>query len=88
VFGLYEPVHGSAPKYTGQNKVNPIATILGVALMLRYSLSLYAEAEAVESAIEKALERGYRTYDIMEQGRQQVSTDGMGEIVLSALLEG
>ena len=88
VFGLYEPVHGSAPKYTGQNKVNPIATILSVALMLRYSLSLYAEAEAVESAIEKALERGYRTYDIMEQGRQQVGTDGMGEIVLSALLEG
>ena len=87
-FGLYEPVHGSAPKYRGQNKVNPIATILSVALMLRYSLNLYAEAEGVESAIEMALERGYRTYDIMEHGRQQVTTDGMGEVVVSALLEG
>ncbi|MDP6347248.1 MAG: 3-isopropylmalate dehydrogenase [Dehalococcoidia bacterium] len=81
VFGLYEPVHGSAPKYTGQNKVNPIATILSVALMLRYSLGLPSEAAAVESAVFSVLQDGLRTYDIMGGNTQRVGTREMGELV-------
>jgi 3-isopropylmalate dehydrogenase len=79
--GLYEPIHGSAPKYTGQNVVNPIATILSAAMMLRHSLKLEAEAKAVEDAVAAVLEAGYRTRDITEEGGQLVGTREMGDAV-------
>jgi len=79
--GLYEPIHGSAPKYAGQNVVNPIATILSGAMLLRYSLGLEAEASAVERAVAAALDDGYRTRDIGEEGRKVVGTKEMGDII-------
>lgn len=81
IFGLYEPIHGSAPKRAGQNLVNPIATILSVAFMLRYSLALPEEAERIEQAVQSVLEEGYRTYDIMQEGKKQVGTREMGELI-------
>ncbi len=80
-FGLYEPIHGSAPKYTGLNVVNPIATILSGALLLRYSLKLEEEAAAVEAAVAAVLKEGYRTRDIAEEGTQQVGTQEMGDLI-------
>lgn len=79
--GLFEPIHGSAPKYTGQNVVNPIATILSAAMLLRYSLDLDAEADAIEAAVQKVLEDGFRTKDIMEEGATRVGTGEMGDLV-------
>ncbi len=79
--GLYEPIHGSAPKYTGQNKVNPIATILSVAMMFRYSLALEKEALIIEKAVESVLNDGIRTYDIMSDGCTKVGTKEMGDAV-------
>ena len=64
-FGLYEPIHGSAPDIAGQDKANPIATVLSIAMLLRYTLHLENEANAVENAVNKVLEEGYRTGDIM-----------------------
>ena len=72
--GLYEPSHGSAPDIAGQNKANPIATILSAAMMLRYSLDLDKEADAVETAVQKVLTAGYRTGDIMSEGCKLVGT--------------
>lgn len=80
-FGLYEPIHGSAPRRAGQNLANPIATILSVAMMLRYSLALLDEAEKIEKTVEAVLQEGYRTYDIMQQGKKQVGTREMGELI-------
>jgi 3-isopropylmalate dehydrogenase len=79
--GLFEPIHGSAPKYTGMNVVNPIATILSAAMLLRYSLDLDAEADAIEAAVQKVLKDGFRTRDIMEEGLTQVGTREMGDLV-------
>jgi 3-isopropylmalate dehydrogenase len=79
--GLFEPIHGSAPKYTGMNVVNPIATILSAAMLLRYSLDLDVEADAIEAAVQKVLEDGFRTRDIMEDGLTQVGTREMGDLV-------
>jgi 3-isopropylmalate dehydrogenase len=84
--GLFEPIHGSAPKYTGQNVVNPIATILSAAMMLRYSLGLEAEADAVEAAVEAALAAGLRTRDIAgpdpaQKGLTVVGTREMGDAI-------
>jgi len=79
--GMYEPVHGSAPKRAGQNLANPIGTILSVALMLRYSFGLNREAEAIDKAISEVLEAGYRTYDIMKPGNIQVGTREMGGLI-------
>ncbi len=84
-FGLYEPIHGSAPRRAGQNIANPIAMIMSVAMMLRYSLGLVEEAEAVEKAVSGVLDRGYRTYDIMEQGKKQVGTREMGELIAAGV---
>lgn len=84
-FGLYEPIHGSAPKRAGQNMANPIATILSAAMMLRYSMNLVAEAEAVERAVNKVLEAGNRTYDIMSEGKKQVGTREMGKLIVEAI---
>ncbi len=78
-FGLYEPSHGSAPDIAGKNIANPIATILSAAMMLRFSLDLDQEADAVEAAVQKALEQGYRTGDIYSEGTTKVSTTEMGD---------
>ena len=80
-FGLYEPSHGSAPDIAGQNKANPIATILSTAMMLRFSLDLDEEANAVETAVQKVLTAGYRTGDIMSEGCTLVGTKEMGDLI-------
>lgn len=87
-FGMYEPIHGSAPRRAGQNLANPIATILSIAMMLRYSLSLEAEAEAIEKAVSDVLGAGHRTYDIMEEGKTRVGTREMGELITSKVSRG
>ena len=79
--GLYEPSHGSAPDIAGQNKANPIATILSAAMMLRFSLDLDEEANAVETAVQKVLTAGYRTSDIMSEGCTLVGTKEMGDLI-------
>jgi 3-isopropylmalate dehydrogenase len=80
-FGMYEPIHGSAPSRAGQNLANPIATILSVAMMLRYSFALETEAQIVENAVLATLEQGYRTYDIMSEGKTKVGTKEMGDLI-------
>ena len=80
-FGMYEPIHGSAPRRAGKNMANPIATILSGAMMLRYSLGLESEAQAVENAVLVVLEEGYRTYDIMEEGKLRTGTSEMGDLI-------
>ncbi|MFC1967259.1 3-isopropylmalate dehydrogenase [Chloroflexota bacterium] len=84
-FGLYEPIHGSAPKRAGLDMANPIATIFSTAMMLRYSFNLTEEADAVEAAVEKVLEKGYRTYDIMDEGLKKVGTREMGKLIAGYL---
>jgi 3-isopropylmalate dehydrogenase len=84
---LYEPVHGSAPDIAGQNKANPLATILSVAMMLRYSFDMNKEAGLLEHAVANVLAEGFRTGDIMQPGCKLVSTVEMGEAVLDALAQ-
>lgn len=84
-FGLYEPSGGSAPDIAGQNKANPIATILSAAMMLRYSFDLDEEADEIESAVKKVLAQGYRTGDIMSDGCRLVSCTEMGDLIKNAL---
>ena len=79
--GLYEPSHGSAPDIAGKNVANPIATILSAAMMLRYSLDLDEEADAIEAAVAAVLKEGYRTTDIMSEGCTLVGTDKMGDLI-------
>jgi 3-isopropylmalate dehydrogenase len=83
--GMYEPVHGTAPDIAGQNKANPLATILSVGMMCRYSLGLPAAADAIEQAVNQTLAAGLRTPDIAEPGDEPISTDAMTEAVLAAL---
>ncbi len=80
-FGLYEPIHGSGPARAGKNMDNPLATVLSGALMLRYSFELHAEAAAIEDAVNRVLEQGYRTWDIMEPGKKLIGTREMGDLV-------
>jgi 3-isopropylmalate dehydrogenase len=80
-FGLYEPSGGSAPDIAGQNKANPIATILSAAMMLRYSFDMTEEADALEAAVAKVLDEGYRTGDIMAEGCTQVGCSEMGTLI-------
>ena len=80
-FGLYEPSHGSAPDIAGKNIANPIATILSAAMMLRYSFDLVDAASAIEEAVKKALQEGYRTGDIYSQGYIKVSCSEMGSLI-------
>ena len=80
-FGLYEPSHGSAPDIAGKGIANPLATILSAAMMLRFSLDLDKEADAVEAAVSKVLKEGYRTIDIMEDCMTQVGTSRMGDLI-------
>ena len=84
-FGLYEPSHGSAPDIAGQDKANPIATILSAAMMLRYSLDMDQEANAVEAAVSAVLEKGYRTGDIMSEGCTLVGTAQMGDLIAAEI---
>lgn len=83
--GMYEPVHGSAPDIAGQNKANPLASILSFAMALRYSLNLGEEADRLEKAVDAVLANGMRTGDIMSDGMQLVGCDGMGDAVLGEL---
>jgi 3-isopropylmalate dehydrogenase len=80
--GLYEPVHGSAPDIAGKGLANPLATLLSVSMMLRYSFDMQKEADKLDKAIRLALAEGYRTKDIMQAGAKEVSTSQMGDIVL------
>jgi 3-isopropylmalate dehydrogenase len=82
VFGLYEPIHGSAPDIAGQGRANPIAAILSTAMMLRYSFEDEARAQKVETAVERALESGIRTADIFEKGTRLVSTSEIGDAIV------
>ena len=83
--GLYEPSHGSAPDIAGKGVANPLATILSVAMMLRYTFALEEAAQKVEGAVKKVLAQGYRTGDIFEPGTTRVGTRQMGDAVLAAL---
>lgn len=83
--GLYEPIHGSAPDIAGKNLANPLAMILSVAMMLRYSLNEAAAADRIEAAVKKVLAQGYRTGDIYTEGKTRVGTKEMGDAVLAAL---
>ena len=83
--GLYEPSHGSAPDIAGQNKANPLATILSLAMLRRYSFGDEARAQQIEAAVQKVLEQGWRTGDIFEAGTKLVGCAEMGDAVLAAL---
>ena len=84
-FGLYEPIHGSAPDIAGKGVANPLATILSAAMLLRHSLDQEAAARRVEGAVRKVLAKGLRTADIAEPGTRPVGTKEMGDAVLAAL---
>ncbi len=83
--GMYEPCHGSAPDIAGQGIANPLATILSVAMMLRYSLAENKAADLIETAVSNVLDQGFRTADIYSEGTTKVSTADMGDAVISAL---
>jgi 3-isopropylmalate dehydrogenase len=83
--GMYEPIHGSAPDIAGQNIANPLATILSVSMMLRYTLDESEMADQVEAAVSKVLDAGLRTADIYSDGMTKVSTSEMGDAVVAAL---
>ena len=83
--GMYEPIHGSAPDIAGQNKANPLATILSVAMMLRYTFNMEDEAQRIEDAVGVVLDKGIRTTDIWSDGMQEVGTAEMGDAVVAAL---
>jgi 3-isopropylmalate dehydrogenase len=84
-FGLYEPIHGSAPDIAGQDKANPLATILSAAMLLRHSFNLPNEAAAIETAVSVTLDAGWRTGDIMSKGMKLVGTKEMGTLVAAAV---
>ncbi len=84
--GLYEPIHGSAPDIAGQNKANPIATILSVAMMLKHSFQLPEASAAVEQAVSQVLQEGYRTADIMEEGKSFLHTNEMGDAIVAKIM--
>ncbi len=85
IFGLYEPIHGSAPDIAGQEKANPIAAILTTALLLRHSLGLTQEAEAIEAAVEQSIDDGYRTEDLQEPGKKVLGTKEMGKQIIEQI---
>ncbi len=82
---MYEPIHGSAPDIAGQNIANPIASILSLSMALRYSLDLDAEADLIDLAVQKVLDDGLRTKDIMSPGKKEVATSAMGDAIISKL---
>jgi 3-isopropylmalate dehydrogenase len=79
--GLYEPIHGSAPDIAGQDKANPIATILSIGMMMKYSFGLEKESKAIEKAVENVLNAGYRTADIASEGTKVIGTKEMGRLI-------
>jgi 3-isopropylmalate dehydrogenase len=79
--GMYEPIHGSAPDIAGMDIANPLGTILSAAMMLRYSFNMADEADAIENAVNKVLDDGYRTGDIMQEGMTKVGCKKMGDLV-------
>ena len=83
--GLYEPIHGSAPDIAGQDKANPIGTILSAAMMLKYSFGLAKESEAIEAAVNQVLEQGLRTGDMMSAGCTLVGCRAMGDAICAAI---
>ena len=83
--GMYEPIHGSAPDIAGQNKANPIATILSAAMMLRYSFDLMDEAQAIEDAVDAYLNAGYRTADLAGEGVTPLSCTECTEKIIALL---
>ena len=83
--GMYEPIHGSAPDIAGMNIANPIGTVMSAAMMLRYSFDMKDEADDIENAVNKVLDSGYRTADIMQEGLIKVSTDKMGDLIASEI---
>jgi 3-isopropylmalate dehydrogenase len=85
VFGLYEPVHGSAPDIAGQGRANPLAAILSAAMLIHYTFKDPALAQRIEQAVESALDQKIRTADIFEKGCELVSTSQMGDAVVKAL---
>lgn len=87
-FGMYEPIHGSAPRRAGLNMANPIATILSCAMMLRYSFKLEREASLIENTVAGVLNAGHRTYDIVEAGKKPVGTREMGDLIAGAIEKG
>lgn len=84
-FGMYEPVHGSAPDIAGQNKANPMATILSGAMMLRYTFGLLKEAAAIEEAVKEVLAKGYRTPDLMVEGMKPIGTKETGDLIVNSI---
>ena len=80
-FGMYEPVHGSAPDIAGTGKANPMAAVLSAAMMLKYTFGLVKEADAIENAVKNVLEEGCRTPDLMTDGKKQVSTSEIGTLI-------
>ncbi len=82
---IYEPVHGSAPDIAGKGVANPIASVLSMAMMLRYSFDMDGAAAQVEQAVKKVLDNGYRTSDIYEEGKTRVTTEEMGSLILGEL---
>ena len=82
---IYEPVHGSAPDIAGKGVANPIASVLSMAMMLRYSFDMDGAAAQVEQAVRKVLDNGYRTSDIYEEGKTRVATEEMGSLILGEL---
>lgn len=85
--GMYEPIHGSAPDIAGQDRANPIATILSAAMMLRYSFNLSTEADVVEKAVNEILNEGYRTGDIVQPDTKVVGTKEMGRLICNAIIK-
>ncbi len=85
--GMYEPIHGSAPDIAGQNIANPIATIMSIAMMFKYSFGLDEASELIESAVEKILQNGFRTKDIMDNCGKLVGTKEMGDLILKEIEE-
>mgnify|MGYP002063004581 FL=1 len=83
--GMYEPIHGSAPDIAGKGVANPLATLLSVAMMLRYSLDEAEYADRIEAAVMRVLDQGLRTPDIMSEGLTEVNCEGMGDAVVAAL---
>ena len=84
-FGMYEPIHGSAPDIAGTGKANPMATILSVGMMMKYTFGLVEEADAINNAVEKVLVEGYRTSDIMTEGKTLVTTTEVGDLVAARI---
>ena len=83
--GLFEPIHGSAPDIAGKGVANPLATIMSVSMMLRYTFNQDRAADRIDNAVKKVLAQGFRTADIYEEGMKRVGTIGMGEAVIAAL---